>query len=100
MANKKVYQQWQAAADKSEDIAKDKTIPLWKKAHLISVPFTEIALEQLQSKHRRKIFSGFAKVNAILAPYEPQIETFDDYQIIEEKDLREIVRIVRSLSPK
>lgn len=100
MANKKAYQQWQTAADKAEDIAKDKTIPLWKKAHLIGVPYTEIELEQLLSKHRRKIFSGFAKVNALLAPYESQIETFDDYQIIEDKDLREIIRIVRTLSPK
>ena len=69
MANKKTYQGWQAAADKAEGIAKDKTIPLWKKAHLISVPYTEIALEQLQSKHRRKILTGFAKINALLAPY-------------------------------
>ena len=100
MANKKTYQGWQAAAVKAADIAKDKAIPLWKKAHLICVPYTEIALEELQSKHRRKILSGFAKINGILARYEPDLETFDDYQIIEEKDLREIVSIVRNLSPK
>jgi alpha-L-fucosidase len=99
MANKKTYQRWQAAAAEAAEIAKDKTLPLWKKAHLVSTPYTGIALDELQSKHRRKIISGFARVNGILARYEPNLKTFDDYKIIEEQDLRDIVSIVKSLSP-
>jgi hypothetical protein len=31
--------------------------------------------------------------------YEPNLKTFDDYKIIVEQDLRDIVSIVKSLSP-
>jgi hypothetical protein len=100
MANKKAYQEWEEAAVKVTEIARDKTIPLWQRSHLVSNPYTEIALEDLQSKHRRKILSGFGKINEILARYKPNLNTFDDYQIIEERDLREMIDIVKSLSPK
>ena len=99
MANKKAYLDWITSAEKVAELAKDKTIPLWQKGHLVCDPYTEIALEDLQSKHRRKILSGFGRINGILARYQPQLNTFDDYQIIDEKDLREIIKIVQSLSP-
>ncbi len=99
MANKKAYKDWKSSAEKVIEIAEDETIPLWQKGHLVCDPYTEIALEDLQSKHRRKIMSGFGKINGILTQYKPKLNTFDDYQIIDEKDLREIIKIVRSLSP-
>jgi hypothetical protein len=100
MSNKKVYQDWKEAAVKVIEIARDKTIPLWQKAHLVSNPYTEIALEELQSKHRRKILSVFGEINEILARFKPNLNTFDDYQIIDEKDLCKMIDIVKSLSPK
>jgi hypothetical protein len=99
MANKKAYQDWKRSAEKVNAIVKDKTIPLWQKGHLVCDPYTEIALEDLQSKHRRKIFSGFAKINKVLERYKSKLNTFDDYRIISDDDLREIIRIIRSLSP-
>jgi iron uptake system EfeUOB component EfeO/EfeM len=38
-----------------------------------------------------------AKVNGVLSRY--TLNSFDDYERIEDKDLREILRIVRSLTP-
>ena len=67
----------------------DPTIPLWKKAHLVGCIYQDVQLDGLKSKHRRRMFAELAKLNQILARY--PIETFDDYQLIAEEDLRAIV---------
>mgnify|MGYP000545439938 CR=1 FL=1 len=59
--------------------------------------YVGLALEGLKSKHRHKILAGFGKLNGVLARY--TLATFDDCEKIAEEDLREIVRIVRSLAP-
>jgi iron uptake system EfeUOB component EfeO/EfeM len=40
--------------------------------------------------------TGFGKVNGLLAHY--TLNSFDDYEQIKDEDLREILRIVRSLA--
>ena len=67
----------------------DPAIPLWKKAHLVGCAYQDVQLDGLKSKHRRRLFSGLAELNQILARY--PIETFEDYQVIAEEDLRAIV---------
>ncbi len=98
MAVKKVYQDWIDSAEKVHAIARDKSLPLWKRGHLVGGAYAGLALEGLQSKHRRKIIAGFSKVNTILARY--TLSSFDDYQLIKDEDLCEIIRLVKSISPK
>lgn len=97
MATKQAYKDWNRIARESLAIAQDKALPLWEKGHLVGEPYTELALEDLQSKHRRKILNGFAKINAILKKY--PLTTFDDYKNISENDLREIISLVKSMAP-
>jgi len=72
-------------------------LPLWQKVDRVGGAYTGLALDGLTSKHRHKILAGFGKVNAVLARY--TLNSFDDYERIEDEDLREILRIVRSLAP-
>ena len=67
----------------------DPTIPLWQKAHRVGCAYQDVQLDGLKSKHRRRLLAELAKLNQILAQY--PIETFDDYQLIEEKHLRAII---------
>ncbi|MCP5008067.1 MAG: hypothetical protein GY941_29645 [Planctomycetes bacterium] len=97
MADKKAYLFWNDCAAKVNTIAGDKTLPLWRKGRLVSGAYVGLALEGLQSKHRRKIISGFSKVNAVLANY--KLDSFDDYENISDEDLYEIIRLVKSIAP-
>jgi hypothetical protein len=97
MADKDAYASWQAAAQDVERIAADRSLPLWQKAHLVGAPYTTIALEGLQSKHRHKILNRIGQVNAILRGY--TLDSFDDYQHMDDADLREIVNLFRSIRP-
>jgi hypothetical protein len=97
MADKKAYQQWRESARQAEAIISDSSLSLCQKAHQAGGAYTGLALDGLKSKHRHKILAGFGKVNTVLARY--TLNTFDDYDQIEDKDLREILRIVRSLAP-
>ena len=97
MADKAAYQQWLESAEKVKSIAADSSLALWQKAHKVNQAYAGLALDGLQSKHRHKILTGFGKVNAVFASY--TLESFDDYEKIDECDLREIIRIVRSLTP-
>lgn len=97
MADQEAYRHWRDSADQVENIISDRSLPLWKKAHLVGGAYAGLALEGLKSKHRHKILSGFGKVNAVLAGY--TLNSFDDYEQIADEDLREILHIVRSLAP-
>jgi hypothetical protein len=97
MADKKVYQDWNNRADKVTAIVTDKSLLPWQKAHLVGGAYAGLALEGLKSKHRHKVLSGFSKINGILSRY--TLNSFDDYQNIKEEDLREIIKIVKSLAP-
>lgn len=55
-------------------------------------------LEGLRSKHRHKIFNRIVQVNTILQRYD--LEDFDDYQRMDEADLRDIVSLFRAMGPK
>ncbi len=97
MADKQAYQHWRESAEQVEAIVADRSLPLWQKAHRVGGAYAGLALEGLKSKHRHKILTGFGKVNAVLARY--TLNSFDDYEQLADEDLREILRIVRSLAP-
>lgn len=98
MADEAAYASWEASALEVERIARDRTIPLWQKAQRVGAAYATVELEGLRSKHRHKIFNRIVQVNAILQRYD--LEDFDDYQRMDEADLREIVSLFRSMGPK
>ena len=49
------------------------------------------------SKHRHKIFRHIAEVNVILQKYMP--ETFEDYQRMDEADLKALIGLFRAMRP-
>ena len=97
MTDKAAYASWEASAREVERIAKDRSLPLWEKAHRVGSAYTTVALEGLRSKHRHKIFRHIAEVNAILQKYMP--ETFEDYQRMDEADLKELINRFRAMRP-
>ena len=97
MADKAAYQQWLESAEMVKSIAADDSLALWQKAHKVNQASAGLAPDGLQSKHRHKILAGFGKVNAVFANY--TLDSFDDYEKIDERDLREIIRIFSSLTP-
>jgi hypothetical protein len=97
VADKKAYQQWHESAEQVEAIIADRTLVLWQKVHRVGGAYAGLALDGLKSKHRHKVLAGFGKVNSILACY--TLNSFDDYEQIKDEDLREMLRIVRSLAP-
>lgn len=97
MADKAAYQFWRESASKVEAIATDPSLASWQKVRQVNSAYVGLTLEGLKSKHRHKILSGFAQVNAVFAGYE--ISRYEDYENMDEQDLKEIVRIVRSLAP-
>ena len=97
MADKDAYASWHASAREVERIAKNPSLPLWQKAHLVGAAYTTVALEGLRSKHRHRIFNRIVQVNAILQRY--NLDDFEDYQHMDEADLREIVSLFRSMVP-
>ncbi len=97
MADKEAYLHWRDSANKVEAIIADGSLALWEKVHQINAAYAGLPLEGLKSKHRHKILAGFGKVNGVFARY--TLNSFDEYEKIESDDLREIIRIVRSLAP-
>jgi hypothetical protein len=97
MTDKAAYASWEASARDVERIAKDPNLPLWEKAHQVGKAYTSIPLDGLRSKHRHKIFRYIVEVNDILQKYMP--ETFDDYQHMDEADLKTLIRLFRSMGP-
>ena len=97
MADKAAYKQWKESAETVKSIAASDTLELWQKVHKVNQAYAGLALEGLRSKHRHKILAGFGKVNAVFSRY--TLNSFDDYEKIEESDLREIIKIVVSLAP-
>jgi len=97
MTDKAAYASWEASAREVERIAKDRSLPLWEKAHRVGAAYTTVALEGLRSKHRHKIFRHIAEVNVILQKYMP--ETFEDYQRMDEADLTALIGLFRAMGP-
>lgn len=97
MADKKAYQEWRSMAANARLIAADKTLPLWQKAHRIPGAYAGLDLGGLQSKHRRKVLNTLGQINFILERF--TLESFDDYERIDEQSLREIIRLAKGLSP-
>lgn len=97
MADKAAYQSWRDSAKAVEAIAADQLLAPWQKVRQVNSAYAGMALDGLKSKHRHKILSGFGQVNAVFARY--KINSYDDYEKMDEQDLKEIVRIVRSLAP-
>lgn len=97
MADKRVYEQWRDLAAKARQIETDPDIPLWQKVYRVPGVYCELELDGLRSKHRHQIFNILGQLNVILKRYEP--ETFEEYQNMEEKDLREMLRLVKGLAP-
>ena len=96
MAENKAYQYWLKSTEQVEAIIADRSLPLWQQAHLICGAYAGLPLDWLKSKHRKKIMNGFGKINAVFERY--PLNSFDDYEQIEVDDLREIIRIVRSMA--
>ena len=87
---------WAKRAAQVQAIFDDPAIPLWEKAHQVGRAYQDVQLDGLKSKHRRRMFADLAKLNQILARY--PIETFDDYQLIAEADLKAIVDTFRGFA--
>ena len=96
MASRRWRDDWQRRADEVQKICHDRTVPLWKKAHLVGRAFADVELDGLKSKHRKKLYSNLAGVNAILAKY--PIETFDDYKLIDTDDLKRILAAFKDIA--
>ena len=97
MTDKAAYASWEASAREVDRIAKDRSLALWEKAHRVGNAYTTVALEGLRSKHRHKIFRHIAEVNVILQKYMP--ETFEDYQRMDEADLKALIGLFRAMGP-
>lgn len=97
MADKAAYASWEACAQEVERIARDRSLPLWEKAHRVGTTYTTIELSGLRSKHRHKIFRHIAAVNDILTKYMP--ESFEEYQQMDEADLKELIALFRAMGP-
>ena len=97
MTDKAAYASWEASAREVDRIAKDRSLPLWEKAHWVGAAYTTVALEGLRSKHRHKIFRHIAEVNVILQKYMP--ETSEDYQRMDEADLEALIGLFRAMGP-
>jgi hypothetical protein len=97
MTDKAAYTSWEASALEVERIARDRSLPLWQKAHRVGTAYTGVALDGLRSKHRHKIFRHIVEVNEILQKYMP--ETFDDYQHMDEADLKALIGLFRAMGP-
>jgi hypothetical protein len=87
---------WQRRAEQARTLCDDPAIPLWKKAHLVGSAYQDVQLDGLKSRNRRRLFADLAGLNQILTRY--PIETFDDYQLIAEEDLRTIVATFRGFA--
>ena len=96
MASRRWRDDWQRRAEKVHQLCQDRTVPLWQKAHLVGRAFADVELDALQSKHRKKLYSKLAGVNAILAKY--PIETFDDYVLIDTADLHRILAAFKDIA--
>jgi len=97
MTDKAAYASWEVSAREVERIAKDRSLPLWEKAHRVGTAYTTVALEGLRSKHRQRIFRHIAEVNVILQKYMP--ETFEEYQRMDEADLKALIDLFRAMGP-
>mgnify|MGYP003381565596 CR=1 FL=1 len=97
MVDRAAYQQWLVSAEKVKSIAANDSLELWQKAHRVNEAYAGLALEGLRSKHRHKLLAGFGKVNAVFTGY--TLNSFNDYEKISDSDLREIIKIVSSLTP-
>jgi len=97
MTDKAAYASWEASAREVERIAKDRSLPLWEKAQRVGAAYTTVALEGLRPKHRHKIYRHIAEVNIILQKYMP--ETFEDYQRMDEADLKALIGLFRAMRP-
>ena len=96
MASRRWREDWQRRAEQVHRLCRDRTVPLWQKAHRVGEAFADVELNELQSKHRKKLYRQIAAVNAILAQY--PIETFDDYALIDTADLHRIVNAFKDIA--
>ena len=97
MADKKAYQEWRSMAEHARLIAADKSLPLWQKAHKIPGAYSGLDLGGLQSKHRHKVLNALGQINVILKKF--TLQSFDDYEKIDQESLREIIRLANALNP-
>jgi len=97
MIDEAAYTSWEASAREVKRITKDPSLPLWEKAHRVGEAYTTVALDGLRSKHRHKIFRHIVEVNNILQKYMP--ETFEDYQHMDEADLKALIGLFRAMGP-
>ena len=96
MASRSTYRDWKARTQKASTILADKQLPTWKKAHMVGGAYNGLELDQLLPKHKRRIYASLSDMNQILRKYE--IKTWDDYEQIEEVDLRQIIQIAKGLA--
>ncbi|WP_019603601.1 hypothetical protein [Teredinibacter turnerae] len=97
MTDNDAYREWNEMADCARKIAADPAIPQWQKAYKIAGAYQGLQLEKLRSKHRHKILQILTSMNQILALY--KFETFEEYQHMEEKHLRDIIQMAKQLAP-
>jgi len=96
MVSRRQRADWQQRAEEVEVLCADRNLKLWEKTHRVASVYKGVDLDGLKSKHRRRLFDDLARVNAILGQY--PIETFDDYRLIVDHDLRNIIEIFRGFS--
>ena len=96
MSSRRWREDWQRRAQHVHRIIADNDIAMWRKSYLVGHAFQDVDLGGLKSKHRKKMLSNIAAVNAILAKY--PIKTFDDYVLIEVADLKRILASFKNIA--
>lgn len=79
-------------AEKARVLAGDPGLPKWDRLHQALAAFSGLRLDNLPDWAREEIETTFALVNRILATY--PLEEAEDYQIISDADLNEMLGIV------
>lgn len=96
MTNKAVYLDWEERTRKAFSILGDKALPKWKKAHMVGGAYAGLELDQLQSKHRRKVYNCLSDMNQILRRY--SLKEWDDYEQIQEVDIQQLIDLAKGLA--
>ena len=97
MADKNAYESWGKMAEQARNINSDSSLQLWQKAHMITGAYAGLEISSLRSKHRHHVLNILAEINDILKQY--NLESFDDYQNINDPHLQEIIQLAKTLSP-
>lgn len=93
---KKAYSEWIQYTVQANIILSDKSLPKWKKAYKVGGSYRGLQLNELQSKHRRKVINTLFAMNQVLARYD--LKEWDDYQHISDVDIPLLIDLSKELA--